>query len=176
MTAPSHPSRQALWNDIKDCKFAMFTTRHANGHLHSQPVTMQNTTLDADNSLWFFMSRKSDPVAELAAEPMVNVAYSPPGDTCWISVSGTALIVEDGDKAKSLWHPSVDARFSGGPSDPDLAVVQVRIVQVSEWEAGADLDSRPTLRSEDVGFRPPDHLPTETTPASVNAALFFERS
>jgi general stress protein 26 len=176
MTAPIHPSRQALWNDIKDCKFAMFTTRHANGHLHSRPMTMQNTTLDADNSLWFFMSRKSDTVFELAADASVNVAYSPPGDACWISVTGTALVVEGSDKAKPMWNRSADAWFSGGPTDPDLAVVQVRIVHVSEWEAGADPDSRPALRSEDVGFRPPDHLPTETTPASENAALLFERS
>ena len=26
MTAPTHPSRQALWSGIKDRKFAMFTT------------------------------------------------------------------------------------------------------------------------------------------------------
>ena len=174
MTAPTHPSRQALWNDIKDCKFAMFTTRHANGHLHSRPMTMQNTTHGADDSLWFFMSRKSDPDVALAAEASVNVAYSPPGDACWISVTGTALVVEGGDEAKSLWNRSADAWFPGGLTDPDLAVVQVRIVHVSEWEA--DPDSRPALRSEDVGFRPPDHLPTETTPASENAALLFERS
>ena len=75
-----------------------------------------------------------------------------------------------------MWNRSADGWFPGGPTDPDLAVVQVRIVHVSEWEAGADLDSRPALRSEDVGFHPPDHLPTETTPASENAALLFERS
>ena len=176
MTASSRPSRQAMWNDIKDCKFAMFTTRHANGHLHSRPMTMQNTTLDADDSLWFFMSRTSDPVAELAAEPSVNVAYSLPGDARWISVTGTALLVEGGDKAKALWSRSADAWFPGGPTDPDLAVVQVRIVHVNEWEAGANPGSRPAMRSEDVGFRPPNHLPTETTPASENAALLFERS
>ena len=176
MTAFTHPSRHEMWNDIKDCKFAMFTTRHANGHLHSRPMTMQNTTLDADDSLWFFMSRMSDPVAELAAEPSVNVAYSPPGDARWISVTGTALLVESGDKAKSLWSRSADAWFSGGPTDPDLAVVQVRIVHVNEWEAGANPGSRPAMRSEDVGFRPPNHLPTDTTPASENAALLFERS
>jgi len=176
MTTSTHSSRQALWNDIKDCKFAMFTTRHANGHLHARPMTMQNTTLDSDDSLWFFMSRNSDSVTELAAESSVNVAYSPPGDARWISVTGTALLVEGGEKAKSLWSRAADVWFSGGPADPDLAVVQVRIVHVSEWEAGANPGSRPAMRSEDVGFRPPTHLPTQTTPASENAALLFERS
>ena len=73
-------------------------------------------------------------------------------------------------------EPIADAWFSGGPTDPDLAVVQVRIVHVNEWEAGVDAGSRPGLRSEDVGFRPPVHLPAATTPASENAALLFERS
>ena len=124
MTSNTHPSRQALWNDIKNCKFAMFTTRNANGHLHSRPMTMQNTALDADDSLWFFMSRKSHPVAELAAEPSVNVAYSPPGDACWISVTGTAQVVEAGDKAKSLWNASADAWFAGGRSEEHTSELQ----------------------------------------------------
>ena len=74
-----------------------------------------------------------------------------------------------------LQHPRRQLRLCGR-QQAHLAVVQVRIVHVSEWEAGADPESRPAPRSEDVGFRPPDHLPTQTTPASENAALLFERS
>jgi hypothetical protein len=39
----------------------------------------------------------------------------------------------------------------------------------------ADAD-RPDLRSDEVGFRPPDRLPSEGAPESENAALIFERS
>lgn len=35
---------------------------------------------------------------------------------------------------------------------------------------------RPDLRSEEVGFRPPDRLPSAGAPESENAALIFERS
>ena len=51
-------SRAKLWGLIKDIRFAMFTTRHSNGHLHSRPMTTQNSHLDEDRNLWFFMSRK----------------------------------------------------------------------------------------------------------------------
>jgi hypothetical protein len=34
----------------------------------------------------------------------------------------------------------------------------------------------PALRSDEVGFRPPDHLPDAKAPESENAALIFERS
>jgi len=106
----------------------MFTTGHANGHLHSRPMTMQNTTLDSDDSLWLFLSRKSDPVAELAVEFSVDVAYSPPGDACWISATGAALLVEGADNTKFSWNRSAEAWFPGSPTDSDLAVVQVGIV------------------------------------------------
>jgi len=35
---------------------------------------------------------------------------------------------------------------------------------------------RPDLRSDEVGFRPPDRVPGEHAPESENAALIFERS
>ena len=75
-----------------------------------------------------------------------------------------------------MWNRAADAWLSGGPTDRDLAVVQVRIVHLHESKAGAAPGSWPGLRSGDVGFRLPNHLPTETTPASENAALLFERS
>ena len=31
-----HAERDRLWKMIKDIKFAMFTTRHGNGHLHAR--------------------------------------------------------------------------------------------------------------------------------------------
>ena len=40
----------------------------------------------------------------------------------------------------------------------------------------ADDAARPDIASDEVGFRPPDRLPSEDAPASENAALIFERS
>ena len=58
----TNDQRKLLWDMIKDIKFAMFTTRHPqNGHLHSRPMTTQNSSIDEDRNLWFFMSRKGDP-------------------------------------------------------------------------------------------------------------------
>ncbi|WP_431262785.1 pyridoxamine 5'-phosphate oxidase family protein [Roseateles chitinivorans] len=38
--------REKLWDLIKDVKVGLFTTHHANGHLHSRPMTLQNKDLD----------------------------------------------------------------------------------------------------------------------------------
>ena len=127
-------SRQLLWKMIKDIRFGMFTTRHGNGHLHARPMTTQNKEIGADGSLWFFMSRKGDPVDDLKSEPTVNVAYADPGADTYVSVSGKASVVDDLAKKKELWNKATEAWFPNGPTDPDVALVQVQIVHANYWD------------------------------------------
>jgi general stress protein 26 len=97
-------------------------------------MTTQNKALDSDDSLWFFMSRQRDPVADLEADPAVNVVYADPGSDTYVSVSGTAALREDAAKKKELWNKITEAWFAGGPTDPDVALVQVRIVHANYWD------------------------------------------
>ena len=127
-------ARATLWALIKDIRFAMFTTRHGNGHLHSRPMTTQNSSVDEDSNLWFFMSRHSEPVADLAEEPVVNVVYADPGRDSYVSVSGTATVVEDPAKKEQLWSKMAEAWFPGGPTDADLALVCVTITHANYWD------------------------------------------
>jgi general stress protein 26 len=127
-------SRTRLWSLIQDIRFAMFTTRHPNGHLHSRPLTTQNSSVDEDSSLWFFMSRGGEPVADLQREPIVNVGYADPGKDRYVSVSGTAEVVEDMAKKQQLWSKLAEAWFPGGVTDPDLALVRVKIIHADYWD------------------------------------------
>jgi general stress protein 26 len=137
MDASSTPAndRDTLWSLIKDIKFAMFTTRHGNGHLHSRPMTTQNRAIDEDSSLWFFMSRSSGPVQDLEADPQVNITYADPGDDNYVSVSGTARVVEDRARKQALWNKMTEAWFPKGVDDPDLALVQVSITHADYWDS-----------------------------------------
>ena len=126
-------ARTQLWELIKDTRFAMFTTRHHNGHLHSRPMTTQNQRVDEDDCLWFFMSRKGEPVEDLQADQTVNVAYANPDNDSYVSVSGTARLVEDVARKQQLWNKAAEAYFSR-PDDPDLALVQVRITHANFWD------------------------------------------
>jgi general stress protein 26 len=127
-------SRDKLWKMIKDIRFAMFTTRHGNGHLHARPMTTQNKAVDHDDSLWFFMSRRGDPVDDLSSDPTVNVVYADPSSDTYVSVSGTATVREDAAKKQQLWNKAAQAWFPGGPADPDLALVQVQIIHANYWD------------------------------------------
>jgi general stress protein 26 len=134
MDKHDHAERDKLWKMIKDIKFAMFTTRHGNGHLHARPMTTQNKTLDEDDTLWFFMSRRGDPVDDLEHEPMVCAVYANPSSDTYVSVSGSAAVVADESRKRQLWSKLAEAWFPGGPTDPDLALVQVKIVHANYWD------------------------------------------
>ena len=127
-------ARQRLWEMIKDIRFAMFTARHASGHLHARPMTTQNKGMDSDSSLWFFMSRHSDSVTDIAKDAEVNVTYADGGADSYVTVSGRAAVVEDLAKKHQLWSKMAEIWFPGGAEDADLALVQVRISHAAYWD------------------------------------------
>ncbi|GCL64907.1 pyridoxamine 5'-phosphate oxidase family protein [Pseudaquabacterium pictum] len=139
MSNAPHPDdaaaeRDQLWSLIKGIRFALFTTRHGNGHLHGRPMTMQNRAIGEDDRLWFFMSAQGAPVSDLLVEPQVNIGYADPGEDRYVSVSGTAAVVDDAAMKHALWSPMAAAWFPGGADDSDLALVQVRISHASYWD------------------------------------------
>jgi len=127
-------ARHHLWELIKDIRFAMFTARHGNGHLHSRPMTTQNRDLDADSSVWFLMYRSGSPVADLQLDSAVSVVYADVSADSYVSVSGNAVVVEDMAKKEALWSKMAEAWFPGGANDPDLALVKVEITHADYWD------------------------------------------
>jgi general stress protein 26 len=127
-------ARTRLWEMIKDIRFAMLTTRHANGHLHSRPMTTQNRSMDENSSLWFFMARDSQPVIDLTADSVVSVVYADTGADCYVSISGNAVVYEDMGLKEKLWSKAAQAWFPAGYTDPNLALVQVKIVHANYWD------------------------------------------
>ena len=127
-------AREHLWELIKDIRFSMFTTRHRNGHLHARPMTTQNRSVDESASLWFFMARDGEPVADLTMDPVVNVVYADTGADSYVSVSGEAAVVEDMAMKEKLWSKMAQAWFPAGYTDPNLALVQVKILHANYWD------------------------------------------
>ncbi len=127
-------SPEKLWDLIRHIRFAMFTTRHGDGHLHSRPMTTQNGKEDEQDRLWFFMSRQGDPVEDIEAEPTVSVSYADPDSDRYVSVSGSARVVDDRSKVGALWSKLAGAWFPAGVDDPDLALVEVVITHAHYWD------------------------------------------
>lgn len=135
MSDQIHHSLDRLHEAIKDIRFAMLTTRAPDGTLRARPMTTQAPRMgppDADK-LWFFASRSGEPVAELLQDPTVNVSYADTDDDVYISVAGTASLVEDHAARERLWSDLVEAWFPQGIDDPDLTLICVQIGSAEYW-------------------------------------------
>ena len=113
----------------KDIHVSMLTTVDAEGHFVSRPMGQQE--VEADGSLWFFAERASRKVAHIAANPYVNVSLV--SNDTWVSISGTARIVDDAAKAEELWNPFVEAWLPQGPNDPSVVLIEVDGETAEYW-------------------------------------------
>ena len=127
-------ARETLWNLIKKMKFGMFTHQHANGMLHSAPLTTQNKRIDEGSELYFFAPRDGEIVASIQARPSVNVAYADPGEDSYVSVVGHASVREDLAKKEELFNTFAKAWFPRGATDPNLALLVVNISHAEYWD------------------------------------------
>ena len=117
---------------IKDINVAMMTTEAEDGLLHSRPMATQKT--EFDGTLWFFTGLSTGKVSEIDWNPEVNLSYAEPSDTRYVSVSGTAEIVEDRAKMTELWSDIYKAWFPQGIDDPDLCLMKVEVTFVEYWD------------------------------------------
>lgn len=121
-----------LANLIKDVEIAMLTTTQADGKLVSRPLGTQQVEFDGD--LWFATGADSEKVAEIKANPRVNVAYASASQNTYVSVSGKASIVADRAKIEELWSPAMKIFFPEGKDDPNLRLIRVRAESAEYWD------------------------------------------
>ena len=116
---------------IKGERFAFLTTVAPGGKLTSRPMTLQEVEFDGD--LWFFAERGSHPVDHIATNSQVNVGVGSGGT--WVSLTGSATVVDDVAKKKELWNGGVEAWFPQGPEDPSVVLIKVDGDSTEYWDS-----------------------------------------
>ena len=110
---------------------AMLTYVDPSGKLVSKPMATQET--EYDGTLRFIAERSSDKVVALQADPRVNISYSNHGS--WVSVAGTAAVVNDVAKLTELWDTFTGAWLEGGPDNPENILIEVTPDSAEYWDA-----------------------------------------
>ena len=127
-------AHETLWKLIKDIRFGMLTHSTATGMLHAHPLTTLNRSVDAQADLYFFIPKTGELYERLLTDGEVNVSYANPDDDSYVSLSGQARVTEDHAQKQALWSPMAKAWFPGGVSDPNLALLAVRIRHAEYWD------------------------------------------
>ena len=125
---------QKLGEMIKDIDFAMLTTvDDDSGRLHGRPMSTQEVEFDGE--LWFFTAVDTGKVSDIGRDSQVNLNYAQPDKHRYVSVSGTALLVNDRAKMEELWSPVYKAYFPKGLDDPNLRLLKVTVQEAEYWES-----------------------------------------
>lgn len=128
MPEPDHVHELARLLDGES--FAMLTTRSEDGTLMSRPMALQEVEFDGD--LWFFTARDSRKAAHVGAEPQVNVTVS--SRSVWVSLTGSAAVVEDPSKKTELWNAGIEAWFPGGRDSDKIVLLRVEGESAEYWD------------------------------------------
>ncbi|KQS44918.1 pyridoxamine 5'-phosphate oxidase family protein [Exiguobacterium sp. Leaf196] len=145
----THTTNQEAVETIKKLidkiETAMLTTISAEG-LVSRPMQTQDIEFDGD--LWFLTSKETDKYQELLKNPSVNVAYV---DKSYVSIRGTAELVEDIERKKELWSPRYEAYLGTTYEDPKVVLIKVNTEAAEYWETGNTTKSVKQVLKKVVG-------------------------
>ena len=117
---------------VDEIEIAMMTTRRRDQHLESRAMANQKRADGAD--LWFVTAEATAKVADLEADPHLNLAYYKNRTREWISVSGLATLSRDRGKIHELyaedwnvWFPDEGDPRHGTPDDPRFVLIGVEV-------------------------------------------------
>ena len=147
---------KTLHDLIKDVRFPVMTTHRSDGSLQARPMSMQNRESDPLDFLWLFAPRNSEQVEDLQWDSSVSIVFTESANSVYVVVFGSASVVEDSGRKRQLWSPEAQSWFPGGPDDPTMALVRVRIIQADCWDVKRNaVNHLFKLDTSAMTYRPP---------------------
>ena len=135
-TTDTAPGVEKIAELAKGITFAMLTTiDDETGAFVSRPMAQQDNDFSGD--LWFLSSRDSRKVAQISADPHVGVVLT--SRDVWISINGTASVVDDRKKISELWTAQMEGWFPQGPDDASVVAIKVDGEGAEYWDTPGGL-------------------------------------
>ena len=118
---------------IDKAKVAMLATLDPAQELRSRPLHTER--VDEDGTLWFIVAADAPKVGEIYSHSgKVCVSYSDPERQNYVSLTGTAQLVDDPGRKAELWSSIAEAWFPGGKDDPAIGLLRVQPEHGEYWD------------------------------------------
>jgi general stress protein 26 len=127
-------NQKKVWELIKDIKIPLLVTHTDNG-LHARPMGALNR--DFDGKLWFFTKSDAPKIDEIKRNPNVLLSYSNPSKQEYVSITGTAAVLDDRNKIKELWSEMARIWFPKGSEDPSIRLIRIDVESAEYWDSPA---------------------------------------
>lgn len=131
----AEPTRDNLIETMKQMDLCFMVTKDGDG-LCSRPMS-NNAQVDWDGDNWFFSHGDTRKVAQLEADPTVELTFN--GDKDWVALRGKARLHRD-DKAlfEEHWTKDLDRWFEQGVDTPGLTLIQVTASEAELFGASGE--------------------------------------
>jgi len=128
-----HKDQDRVWDLIDSIKFAMLVTHDGNSdELRARPMHAHGRR--EEDTIYFLTDRRHQKDDEIQINDNVCLAFSDPGGQRYLSISGTATVLDDRARVRELWEPSNKA-FWDDENDPDIRVLRVRPAMAEFWDS-----------------------------------------
>ena len=123
-----------LWKKMAASPFLMVGLQDGE---HSAPLTAQ---LDKDqvDTIFFFIGRDN----RMAKGGLAMAQFVSKGHDYFACLAGTARVDNDFAMIDKLWNNQVEAWFSGGRDDPNLALLRFDIDSAELWETDMSITGK----------------------------------
>lgn len=116
----------------KDANICMFVTDLSTVPLMGRPMATQE--VDEKGNIWFMSDRNSDKNRHIEKDTQVQLFYSHTGNYEYLSIYGSAEIVNDRSKIEKLWTPMAKTWFKEGKDDPNISLIKVTPEDAYYWD------------------------------------------
>lgn len=129
-----HTDQDRVWDLIADIKFTMLVTHDGEGdELRARPMYAHGAR--DEDAIYFLTDRRNHKDDEINVNDNVCLAFADNSGMRYVSVTGTATVLDDRAKVDEIWDPSNKA-FWDSKDDPNIRVLRVRPTMAEYW-AGA---------------------------------------
>lgn len=116
----------------KDIDICMFCTDLDQQPFSTRPMAVRE--VDDEGNVWFISSASSHKNEEIKEDENVQLIFSNPSSSQFLSLYGRATIYKDQEKIKELWSPIANAWFEEGKKDPNVTVLKVDPSEAYYWD------------------------------------------
>ena len=129
-----------------------------NGEANARAVNTSKLT--EDWTLRFMTDRRTRKFSEIARTGRLTLIYSDVAGGAYVTLIGQATIADDPEVKQRIWQPASFKWHPGGPTDPNVVIVEFTAERIETWNTPQGIVPDPTqglwaavLIREDWGWR-----------------------
>ncbi len=118
-----------LWEQIEGEHVCMMASMNG-GAIKSRP--MAPIIRKAEGRIWFFTDRHSSKAGDLADDSPVTLTFQNSASNWYVTLMGSASVVDDRAKVAELWSPLMKEWFDG-QDDPRIILIGFEAAEADYW-------------------------------------------